>query len=111
MNGLDYWRLCDELSVVQSALLIVGEDPSGMQDYIDQWQPENRTMGYNAAKAALMNAIKRKRIPASIVELENEFGPSYAPDWHQTTLSVEDLRTWLRSRGIKTGFFFPEPEA
>jgi hypothetical protein len=24
---------------------------------------------------------------------------------------VEDLRTWLRLRGINTGFFFPSPEA
>ena len=23
---------------------------------------------------------------------------------------LEDLRTWLKSRGIKTGFFFPSPE-
>src|SRR5262249_14982996 len=32
------------------------------------------------------------------------------PDWHQTTIMVEDLRVWLRARGIKTGFFFPAPE-
>jgi hypothetical protein len=40
MDPLDYWRLCDELSVVQAALLIVGEDPSGTQDYIDRQQRE-----------------------------------------------------------------------
>lgn len=107
MNGLDYWRLCDELSVVEAALLIVGEDPSGVQEYIDQWKPEERPNGYNAAKAALVNAIKARRLTASIVELDYELA---GPDWHQTTIAVEDLRTWLRSRGIKTGFFFPEPE-
>lgn len=32
------------------------------------------------------------------------------PDWDLTTVSVEDLRTWLASRGITTGFFFPERE-
>jgi hypothetical protein len=31
MDALDYWRLCDYLSVVQIALLIVGEDPSQFQ--------------------------------------------------------------------------------
>ena len=40
MDPLDYWRLCDELSVVQAALLIVGEDPSGTQDHIDRQQRE-----------------------------------------------------------------------
>lgn len=105
--SLDYWRLCDELSVVQAALLIVGVDPSGAQDYIDQWQPENRPRGYNAAKAALVNAIGRKRLPAKIVEGQWE-GP---PDWHQTTISVEDLRKLLKERGFATGFFFTAPEA
>jgi hypothetical protein len=105
MEGLDYWRLCDELSVVQAALLIVGEDP-GSQDFIDQQEAGNRPEGYAAAKAALVNAIRGKRLRANIVEYEDVAEPS----WHQTTVSVEDLRVWLRSRGINMGFFFPEPQ-
>jgi hypothetical protein len=57
MDSLDYWRLCDEVSVVQAALLIVGEDPSESQDYIDNWEAGNRPKGYDAAKTALANAI------------------------------------------------------
>jgi hypothetical protein len=30
------------------------------------------------------------------------------PDWELTTISVEDLRRWLASRGLSKGFFFPE---
>jgi hypothetical protein len=101
MDALDYWRLCDELSVVQAALLIAGEDPSGTQDYIDQWRAENRPEGYTAAKAALANAIRGKGLRANIAEYE-DFAE---PNWHLTTISVEDLRVWLRSRGINTGFF------
>jgi hypothetical protein len=63
----------------------------------------------DAAKAALVNAILRQRLSARIIESgEEDFG---APDWHKTTIAVEDLRAWLRSRGFKTGFFFPVPEA
>ncbi len=29
------------------------------------------------------------------------------PDWHLTTVQVDDLRAWLSGRGIRTGFFFP----
>lgn len=29
------------------------------------------------------------------------------PDWTRTTVDVEDLKAWLRSRGFTTGFFFP----
>jgi hypothetical protein len=28
-DPLDYWRLCEEVSVAQAALLIVGADPTG----------------------------------------------------------------------------------
>jgi hypothetical protein len=30
------------------------------------------------------------------------------PDWNLSVIVVEDLKIWLRARGIKTGFFFPE---
>ena len=53
IDPLDYWRLCDELSVVQAALLVVGVDPSGRDDGIDDQYPASRPKGYNAAKAAL----------------------------------------------------------
>jgi hypothetical protein len=111
IDGLDYWRLCDELSVVQAALLIVGVDPSGRDEGIDNEGPARRPKGYNAAKAALVNAVNGKRLAATIVESVDRDGNSYGPDWHSTTIMVEDLRTWLRSRGINTGFFFPSPEA
>ena len=109
MDPLDYWRLCDELSVVQAALLIIGEDPSTSQEYIDNWEAQKRPTGYDAAKAALINAIRGKRLPGDIINLEDENGRH--DDWHSTTIMVEDLRAWLKSRGIKTGFFFPAPEA
>lgn len=42
MDGLDYRRLCDELTVIQAALLVVGEDPSTSQHYVEGWEPEKR---------------------------------------------------------------------
>jgi len=111
IGALDYWRLCDELSVVQAALLIVGKDPSGVQESIDHQQSSNRPKGYDAAKAALINSINGKRLAAKVVHTVDDDGFSRGgPDWHQTTIMVEDLRVWLRDRGIKTGFFFPAPE-
>lgn len=32
------------------------------------------------------------------------------PDWTRTTMEVEGLKDWLRSRGYTTGFFFPQKE-
>jgi hypothetical protein len=58
MEGLDYWRLCDELSVIQAAMLVVDSDPSNTQDDIESWIPSKRPVGYEAAKAAISNALR-----------------------------------------------------
>jgi len=104
MEALDYWRLCDEVSVVQAALLIVGEDPSQIQDCVDSNSAQNRPAGYDAVVTALVNAIFAKRLPAKIGYTgEDEEQIS----WHGTTITVENLKAWLKSKGIATGFFFP----
>jgi hypothetical protein len=129
MEGLDYWRLCDEVSVTQAALLIVGEDPARCQEYIANWTADKRPIGYDASLAALTHAILAGRLKATIRRGAWERGwnedPSEHedvgrdhrghqiifktdPDWSLTTITVDDLRIWLRGRGIKTGFFFPE---
>ncbi len=40
MEKLDYWRLCDELTVVQAALLITGEDPGVAPDWVINWDAD-----------------------------------------------------------------------
>jgi hypothetical protein len=129
MEGLDYWRLCDEVSVIQAALLIIDVDPAGCQEYVANWTADKRPMGYDASLAALTHAILAGRLKATIRRGAWERGwneePSVDeslgrddrghqiifktdPDWSLTTITVDDLRIWLRGRGIKTGFFFPE---
>ena len=60
MEGIDYWRLCDELTVVQAALLISGEDPSSSHEYVEQWEIEKRPDSYEAAKMAVVSALRKK---------------------------------------------------
>jgi hypothetical protein len=67
MEKLDYWRLCDELNVIQAALLIVDIDPSSEDGaYADDWKPHEQPDGYVAAKTALCNAILAGRLPATV---------------------------------------------
>lgn len=66
MEGLDYWRLCDELSVIQAALLIAGNNPAGLQAWVESYAPNNRPDGYDAASAALTHAILSGKLPAKI---------------------------------------------
>lgn len=114
---MDYWRLCDELSVVQAALLIVGVDP-GEFPYVMNWQEHERPENFAAALAALSHAILGGRLPATILTAVETKWDSVAeasydddtdkPDWQKTTILVEDLKGWLQGRGFKTGFFFPQ---
>jgi hypothetical protein len=67
VEPLDYWRLSDEVSVVQAALLIVGEDPSDSQEHVDGWEAQNRPKGYDATLFVIMDeALSKIRIHQSL---------------------------------------------
>ena len=114
MESLDYWRLCDELSIVQAALLLAECDPSGGDGYAEAWDMDKRPKGYEAAKTAITNAFRRGAIKGRLI-------PNYEYDINgnqcgaiedsinlvESRVEVESLREWLATRGIRTGFFFP----
>jgi len=114
MESLDYWRLCDELSIIQAALLLVESDPSGENGYAEGWAMHLRPHGYEAAKTAITNAFRRGAIKGRLI-------PNYEYDINgnqcgaiddsinlvESRVEVESLRQWLETRGIRTGFFFP----
>ena len=65
MEDFDYWRLCDDLSILQAALLIAGKDPS-QNGHVENWDMDKRPLGYEAAKTAIINALRRKDIEGAI---------------------------------------------
>jgi hypothetical protein len=114
MEALDYWRLCDELNVIQAALLVVGCDPSGNEESIELY-PDKSPPGYQAAKIAISNALCRKEIAGQIVPLYDYNADCDAfseidgtVNAKQSRVEVASLRTWLAARGVKTGCFFPD---
>lgn len=111
MDALDYWRLCDELNIYQFALLVIGQDPVDF-DYIRQLTIDQRPRGYEAAKTALRSAIQSQKVPATLVDGELVELPNgdrhFETDWWETRIEVDEIRKWLLSRGMTTGFFFPD---
>jgi hypothetical protein len=115
MDGLDYWRLCDQLSVIQAALLIAGIDPSSENANVENWQTHERPTGYEAAKAAISNALRSGGIKGQITPhfeydiIKGDTVPSRDNriDLSESRVEVESLRSWLAGRGFRTGFFFP----
>jgi hypothetical protein len=134
MEKFDYWRLCDELSVVHAALLIIGEDPVDYQEIMNYRQPDNTfrqppqidcpypvptpelppglLSNFSATFMALTSDILGKRLRAQI-DYYDYIDREPLPDedvinWNNTSIMVEDLRKWLRYKGVTTGFFFPD---
>lgn len=109
MQGIDFWRLADELSVVQAALLIIGIDPSSM-DGIER--RASKPDGYDAIKHALITSIRRGDLEGrEIRHTDPQYGGEYV-DIDETNLTVESLKSWLIERGFQKHFFFfpEEPE-
>ncbi len=111
MESLDIWRLCDELNVIQAALLIAGCDPSADGAYVEGWPPEKRPRGYEAAKTAISIGLSTEAIAGKVVQHApdnfEDHVPAFDVDPGRSIVSVPSLKKWLRSRGIKIGFFFP----
>lgn len=113
--SLDYWRLCEELSIVQAALLIVGHNPSTEDGYCENWDYHLRPDGYEAAKTAISHALRKGVILGELVPIYetdingNQCGViEQSIDVQMSRVEVESLRAWLLMRGFKRGFFFPK---
>lgn len=113
MDELNYWRWCEELSIVQAAFLSVGVDPSSeVGSNCESWKIHERPAGYEAAKTAIFNAFCRGDIKGAIVpKYDNDInGNDYPVDGTislNSRIDVESLRAWLARRGLKPAFFFP----
>jgi hypothetical protein len=109
--------------------------------HCDGWKEHEQPKGYVAVKNAMIRAIAAGRLRATlryaaesryvagidslhergywnaedVRAIEDGAGESYVigsvPDWRESSVSVDDLKTWLRSRGFTSGFFFPNEEA
>jgi len=119
MESLDYWRLCDELSVIQAALLIVGSDPGTDASYVEGWDPESRPPGYEAAKTAISNALRSGQLSGKIVRRTQGVWDNFSENHHEeeiedsvnpaeSRVEVPSLKSWLAGRGFATGFFLPQ---
>jgi hypothetical protein len=109
LSALDYWHLCDELNIIQAAMLVLGEDPASPEN----WNSSDGPSGYEAAKNAISKALRGGRIKGQLVpEYKHDLNGNSEPidrsiDFRESTVDVTSLREWLVSRGISSGFFFP----
>jgi hypothetical protein len=98
MEELDYWRLCEELNIVQAALLVVGEDPY-CAEYTEEQEVQNRPKGYEAAKTAICGGLKNfVRYEKEVSEFHQRGGDFYHEYDHLKGMMLDeeqDLKSLL----------------
>lgn len=115
MGSLDTWRLCEELTIIQAALLIAGADPSDYSELFVYLNPDEMPEGFEGAKTAISGALLKGKITGHL-------SPEYDVDENgrrtadrdgtvhpqDSKVEVASLCNWLKDRRFTTGFFFPE---
>ena len=111
MHGIDYWRLADELTIVQAALLTCGYDPTEYQEDL-RYNEKNAPAGYPAIRHAIASAVKTETLSKRETMILDQRSGEYYPDDNLALVNVSELKIWLSSKGIREHFFFfpEEPE-
>lgn len=112
------WRWCDELTIVQAALLIVGIDPTSKAGAsCERTVYSEQPKGYAPAKIAISDALQSGKIRGKVepVYQNDSYGSPVgvipgSVDVEASVVSVDSLKEWLVSRGFRKGFFFPALE-
>lgn len=104
MDRINRWKLADELTVYQVALLIAGYDPVEFEeDGANRW-PKEVNRDISPFLNALKNAARCQKL--KFTPVARGFG-DYADDidWDSSTIDIESLCEWLRKRNYRDGFF------
>ena len=107
MDRKDRWKLADELTVYQIALLIAGYDPAEFErDQPHMW-PNEVSEDISPFLNAIKNAARSGKIDMTPV-LFDGYGNGDEIDWNKSTVSVEGLCEWMRRRNFQDGFFLEQ---
>lgn len=107
LTSMDYWRLSDELSVVDAAILITGNDPAGGRDVggFDepiQWTQSTNYEGYEAVFKALKNAILSNRLSATIIyPVDERDTNAYHPVKRPLTVALRKGTKLFQNKGLR----------
>ncbi len=106
---MDWWHLCDRLTVPTAALIVIGEEPTNFtnkHDGVVRVFGSEAPDGYWPVFTAIKSALLGKKITGQIVEDLHGHEPDI--QWEASTVEVESLVGWLKSRGVRRGFLFEE---
>lgn len=113
MEALDYWKLCEEVSLFQAIMLCLDQDPQDDSSHeLEGKSSQNQPVGYGAIKTALVAALKAKTIDGTHYEkvLYDRDGDECgniegSTDLDKSRVRLDSVRVFLRSKGVVSGSF------
>ena len=106
MQTIDFWRLCERLSLVQAALLLAGHDPSHFKDGFEDLTSTKQPEGYHACLAAIESALKEEKIIGKLESSQDSYDSVTYQNNHASYVEVDSLKSWLLEKGFSQHFFF-----
>jgi hypothetical protein len=108
-----WWRLADVLRVTEAILLVLGYEPQGIAEYVENNDANQRPGGYSAVRAGIVAGIENKSLKGNLNFFTYQEHGSWETDHSRydlssSTVEVASLITWLASRGVSGGYFFSE---
>jgi len=102
---LDYWKFCDDYSIMHAALLASGHVPSDVEDQNDELL--NRDFpGYVPVRTALFNAVITERISEVKIVYDNEIDSKFDNiDLRKTMIKSDALDQYFKDRGHSCLYF------
>jgi len=91
MESIDFWKLCDQLSIVHAALLVAGYNPSDHQA-VENNSLNNQPSGYDGAKHAILSGLRKCTIEGEL-KYEEPYNGNGEPYLcvHSSYVDVESL--------------------
>jgi hypothetical protein len=106
MESIDFWKLCDQLTVEHAGLLVAGYNPSE-HIYVENQSVELQPMGYYGARHAVLSGLKSKKIEGTV---HRKYSSQDDNEGYicvrQSVVDVESLKAWLLSKNVTRHFFF-----
>ena len=107
MNKLEYWKLCDDFTVVQAALIVCGIPPEEQQWAVERKSDSQCPPGYVAIRTAFRHALMSGKMKPTKVAFHftDEGEETRSIDIESTTVSAAEVDRYLKSVGAICEFF------
>lgn len=105
MDGIDRWKLAEELNVYQISLLIAGHDPSKVDPthFKERDWPKDIIRDVAPYVNAIQNAALSKKF--KFVAVTRQGSGVTDIDWDNSRIDIESFCDWMRSRNFADGYF------